>query len=221
MNTAHKPLSRFSRPHPSTRRSPPYFLLFIFFITLSIVIFILYQKSNQQLSTQLVLENTRFLPTTIPEPTLVPTSVPGFFPTVIIFPTQIPPSPTIQPTLSPLPTPVFRQYQSLSAKFKLSYKSYRQVTQETESNITRYVFYSPKGTFTVHTGSSWAWINTERVITPYFLVDSQETYVYTDSTQKLVDFQKNGIYYTLQCVHNGNSSLIAECDQFIRDFKFL
>ena len=190
-----------------------YLILSIILITLSIGIFVLYQKSNQQLLTNVIKPTTQD-----PTPTQVTPILP-YQPAPTFEDTTEAITPT--PYLSPKPTPSFKTYTSNPFNFKVVYRSFRSVTQDNNNGDNRHIFSSPTSTITVHSGTNWVWENTERVISPKFLVASQEAYVYSQPDQKLVDFKKDGLFYTIQCIHQGNTQAITECDQFVRDFKFL
>ncbi|MCL4384151.1 hypothetical protein M1116_01745 [Patescibacteria group bacterium] len=195
-----------------SRREPPYALLFAILLSLTIVIFLLYQKYEREYSTALVLENTTALPTSPPDPTL-PLPSPSLTPA----PTFALPTPTSLPT----PTPATRVYRNDDDHFTVTYKSSRQLYEEKVGTDKRHVFYNSLGNITVHVGSGWSWTYPNREFSDSYLVSGQPAFVYNISTQKLVDFQKGDLDYTVQCVHNGRQALIAECDQFLKDFKFL
>lgn len=190
-----------------------YLILSIILITLSIGIFVLYQKNNQQLLTNVVK------PTTQDSTPAQETPILPYQPAPTFEDTSEASDPT--PYLSPKPTPTYKTYQSSPSNFKVVYRSFRTVTQDNNNGDNRHIFSSPSSTITVHAGTNWVWENTERVISPKFLVASQEAYVYSQPDQKLVDFKKDGLFYTIQCIHQGNTQAITECDQFVRDFKFL
>jgi hypothetical protein len=121
-------------------------------------------------------------------------------------------TPTIKETLT---------FQSKDDAFSVSYDSSRTLYQDKESGGDRFTFYNAKGNIAVHVGQNWSWIYPERVYSNTLLVDGVQTFVYEISNQKIVDFENNGLKYTIQCVHNGLKSLKTECDSFIASFKFI
>lgn len=132
-------------------------------------------------------------------------------------------SPTLAPTSvismdEVEPTPAHLQY--TGDTFKVTYPSYRQLTIENESFGKRYVFYSSKGNITLHAGTSWSWSHPGRTFSTDLTIASQPTFRYDTTTQTIVDFQVDDLKYTIQCVHNANSDLQSECDQFIANFQF-
>jgi len=92
---------------------------------------------------------------------------------------------------------------------------------ENEDSGKRYVFSSPLGNITVHTGNSWSWVNSGREFTDKLLVDGEKSYIYEISNQKIVDMEKGEMKYTIQCVHNASKTLKEECEKFLIDFKFI
>lgn len=209
--------------HPTQKpNQPPYAFLFAVFISLSVVIFLLYQKYDRQYSTDLVLENTQDLPTSIPEPTTrpMPTDPIDALPTVYMPTDEFLPTAS-QNQVSLAPTPVIQNYQNKNDNFQVTYKSNRKLNEEKSGNINRHVFYLSSGNITIHVGTDWSWLHPGRSFSDSFLVSGQPTFVYEISSQKIVDFQKGDLNYTIQCVHNGSTSLKTECTQFLKDFKFL
>ncbi len=171
----------------------------------------------------LVLQNTQLLPTSQPDPSPLPSPTMAAIdqPTAYMPSTDYLPTASVTPTDLPTPTPITKIYQNIVDNFKVTYKSNRQVYEEKYSAGNRHVFFNSDGNITVHVGTDWSWTNPDRNFTPDLLVSGQPTFVYSTATQKIVDFQKNNVDYTVQCVHNGLKSLMNECDQFMRDFKFL
>lgn len=105
--------------------------------------------------------------------------------------------------------------------FSVQYNSQRKVYTDKEDSGNRYTFYSNKGNFAVHVGKSWSWLYSDRNYSNGLLVDGVNTFVYEISNQKIVDFEKGDLKYTIQCVHNGLKELKTECDEFIKSFRFI
>lgn len=131
-----------------------------------------------------------------------------------------------KPTLTPNPVetkPTLTTYKSDKDNFTVQYLSNRKVYQDTEDSGLRYTFYSANGNFAIHVTSDnqWAWTTPNRDFSGNFLVSGLNTYRYDISTQTIVDVQYNGKNYTIQCVHNGKTSLKTECEEFISSFQFL
>jgi len=113
-------------------------------------------------------------------------------------------------------------YKSDEDGFTVQHLSTRKVYQDTEDSGQRYTFYLYGGNFAIHVSSNdqWAWVTPDRNFSGNFLVSGQNTYRYDISTQTIVDIQYNGKNYTLQCIHNGKTSLKTECEEFISSFQF-
>jgi hypothetical protein len=162
---------------------------------------------------------------------ITPTATPTAVPTVKITPTTKPTViPTIKPTLIPTiaPTPISETSSILNLSrpddgFSVDYSSTRKLYEDTESTGNRYTFYLPSGNFAVHVAlnGKWSWTTPDRNFSGDFLVAGLNTYRYDIGSQTIVDLQSNGKNYTIQCVHNGNAALKAECDAFIASFKLL
>lgn len=226
-----------------------YIILSVVFFILSVVgIFAIFQINNSKLVSQQVQNIT---PTVTPEVTISPEVSPILTPeeiipsplvsitpiatfTASISATKTKISPTLKPTsvpkisLTPTPTATasakasgFLIYRSTIDNFSVSYLSYRKVYQDKENGGNRYTFYSTKGSFAIHAGSDWSWIYSERSFNSNFTVNNLPTSRYETDSQTLVDFENQSKKYTIQCIHNGISSLKTECENFIQSFKFL
>lgn len=151
-------------------------------------------------------------------PTLKPTTKPTLIPTPTVIPTTIP-TPTSVLTPTPTSTSLI-DFNSTADNFSVSYSPVRKLYQDTESSGNRYTFYLSSGNFAVHAGTGWSWSYPNRTYTTDFLINNQPTFRYDINTQTIVDVQYNSKNYTIQCVHNGSSSLKAECEQFLKSFRF-
>lgn len=173
------------------------------------------------------------------EPTIVPTK--AVMPTIEISPTikvatatatitktatpsaKITATPTVKiasisatPTLAALLT-----FSNKDDAFSVQYSNQRKEYSDKEDSGNRYTFYNNKGNFAIHVGKSWSWVYSDRNYSNGLLVDGVNTFVYEISNQKIVDFEKGDLKYTIQCVHNGLKELKTECDTFIKSFKFI
>lgn len=150
-------------------------------------------------------------------------------PTIKITPTLIAtPTAKVTTAITPTATPTTAISEILNFKsdtdgFSIDYSSSRKLYQDTESTGNRYTFYNSAGNFAVHVSSSgtWSWTNPDRNFNADLIVSGQNTYRYDISTQTIVDLQSSDKNYTIQCVHNGKSTLKAECETFIQSFKLL
>lgn len=143
-----------------------------------------------------------------------PTTTPTPKPTVI-------PSPTVVPTITESPTNLIN-LEKTEDGFSVTYSNVRKLYQDTESSGNRYTFSSSKGNFAVHVGTNgWSWTYPDRQFSSNFLISGKPTFRYDVATQTIVDVENNNIKYTIQCVHNGNSALKTECEEFINSFKLL
>lgn len=149
-------------------------------------------------------------------PTATPSSKITVTPTIKITPTTI-------PTATPTPTSGLLNFKNTNDGFSVNYSSARKLYQDTESTGNRYTFYISTGNFAVHVSPSgtWSWTNPDRNFSPTLMVSGQNTYRYDISTQTIVDLQSTTKNYTIQCVHNGNATLKAECESFINSFQLL
>lgn len=120
------------------------------------------------------------------------------------------------PTLAALLT-----FSNKDDAFLVQYSSLRKVYPDKEDSGNRYTFYNYKGNIAVHVGKSWSWLYSDRNYSNGLLVDGVNTFIYEISNQKIVDFEKGDLKYTIQCVHNGLKELKTECDAFIKSFKFI
>jgi cytoskeletal protein RodZ len=155
-------------------------------------------------------------PTTI-KTTITPTKVPTLTPTKV--PTK---SPTATPT-SATSSNSLQTFTSDKDGFSIDYSTTRKIYQDTESVGNRYTFYLSSGNFAVHVGlnGQWSWTNPDRQLDENSLVAGQPSFRYDIAAQTIVDVQYNNKNYTIQCVHNGNKTLKAECESFISSFKLL
>jgi hypothetical protein len=165
---------------------------------------------------------------------LPPGSIPYPSPQLAISPTDLPPdllpSPeptaplpdTTTPTIPPNPSsPSAQFFQSEVDKFRIYYSPARKLYQDKENTGNRYTFYAPKSTITVHVGSNWSWVPPRRQFTADLLVSGQPTYRYDINQQTIVDFEVNGLKYTIQCFHNTDPIVKTECSQFLSDFSLM
>jgi hypothetical protein len=154
-----------------------------------------------------------------------PTKKPTITPTPTATPTaKLTPTPTIIPTATPTSTtPSQLTFKSDKDGFSVTYNSSRKLYQDTETSGNRYTFYSTSGNFAVHVSPSgtWSWTNPDRNFSSSFIVSGQNTYRYDISTQTIVDLQSSSKNYTIQCIHNGNATLKAECETFLKSFQLL
>jgi len=148
---------------------------------------------------------------------------------------------SITPTKTPTATPTtsssnLTTYSSAQDNFSVEYSPTRKVYQDTETSLydsdgelstdstgTRYTFYLSTGNFAVHvtSGDLWAWKNVNREFDSDSLIAGQASFRYDITSQTIVDFQSGDKNYTIQCVHNGVTSLKTECEAFISSFEFL
>lgn len=142
-------------------------------------------------------------------------------PTEAISPTGV--KTTIAPTKKPtaIPTETVKVFESKDDNFKVSYSSYRQIYQDNENSGRRYTFYSYSGNIALHTGKEWSWTYPERVFTESLLVGGEKSFVYEADKQKIIDVEKDGKKYTIQCIHNNREDLIEECKNFMESFGFI
>lgn len=199
-----------------------YFFLFLTVIFLSLSVVGLYMYLQLPRETAVVktfeAEPTVFIPT----PTIVDVSV---SPTSKLSPTRKPsPVPQVtdyQSQITIVPTPTFKTLTMDEEKFSVVYPSYRILYHDIEGSGNRYTLYSASGNIAIHVGSDWSWTYPERQFTTGLTISGQPTFVYDISSQTIVDFQKGGLNYTVQCVHNNSQSLKDECSQLLKDFKLI
>jgi len=180
----------------------------------------------------------------------IPTSIPTAKPTTIVTPTATSsakitatptatisakititptltttPTSTLKTTINPTPTPIssILNFKSVADGFSIDYSSSRKFYQDSESTGNRYTFYLSSGNFAVHVSPSgtWSWSNPDRNFNSTLIVSGQNTYRYDISTQTIVDLQSSTKNYTIQCVHNNNTTIKAECEAFIKSFQLL
>lgn len=119
------------------------------------------------------------------------------------------------------PTPAFKTFTSPTDNFSVTYSSSRKLYQDTESDkINRYTFYRNDSNFAIHVGrEAWSWEHPSRDFSGNFLVSGQNTFRFNTTGQTIVDIDKNGLKYTIQCIHHNLPSAITECDSFLKSFK--
>lgn len=211
-------------------KNPPYFLFFVLSVTFIALSLLAYNYAIAKLSTQLVIYNTSNLkPTSVEVVTPMPTQTPE--PTLDISPTSAPkntPSPKSQitPTITLTPTPAepyLKTYQNDDLKFKVQYLSTRTIFEDHTSTTNRFVFVKPEGNFVVHVGKNdWTWVHSGRELTSKFTVLGKPTFIFDTTSQKLIDIKSDsGLFFTIQCVHNGVEDLKTECSEFIKSLAFL
>lgn len=127
-------------------------------------------------------------------------------------------------TASVSATPVMNKNKIFEDKvdgFRVTYENKRQVYQDTEESGNRYTFYHHSGNIAVHVGKKWSWLYPGRTFTTDLMVSGTNSSVYEISNQKIVDFEKNELKYTIQCVHNAKEELRKECEEFVKNFEFI
>jgi len=207
-------------------KKPPYFLFFVLSVIFVALSLLAYNYAISRLSKELVIYNTGNLsPTSVEVVTPLPTPSPTDTPTPDNYATPSA-GPTTSPKVLPTPTPeapYLKTYQNDQFKFKVDYWSTRTLFTDQTSATNRFVFTSPDGNFVVHVGQTdWTWVHSGRELTTKYTLLDQPTFVFETTSQKLVDFKSpSGLFFTIQCVHNGLETLITECDQFISSFNFL
>ena len=155
---------------------------------------------------------------TINSTTIAPTATPT---------AKLTPTPSeirdLKSEISITPTPISSNYSSSTDGFSIVYSSFRKLYQDKETSGNRYTFYSNSGNFAVHVGlnNQWAWTTPDRNFSGNLVLSGQNTYRYDTDSQTIVDIQYNNKNYTLQCVHNGKSTLKAECETFLQSFKLI
>lgn len=214
-------------------KNSAYLVLTIIFVILSVIGgYFLYQISRQQqTSTNTTQKEVTPTPVEVPVETPIITIIPIATTSVSLTPTKkiATPTATLKPTSTPKnsdsveTTSSLLNFQSSEDGFSIDYLPKRKLYQDTESSGNRYTFYLSSGNFAVHVGlnDKWAWTASNRDFSGDFLVAGLNTYRYDISTQTIVDLQYNGKNYTLQCVHNGNTTTKAECEEFLQSFKLL
>lgn len=176
-----------------------YFVLTLFFLTTSGLIYLFLQQKFTPAPTQIVVTPTSV---TYKVPTDTPYQQPII--TVTLAPTEIP---------TPIPTPPFTTFTNQDYNFTVTYPSYRKYFQEKSTSGSRFVFYRPDANnMVVHAGSSWSWTHPGRDLT-------SGSFLYEASNQTLKDLPSDQYKYTLQCVHNQNKELKLECESFFNSFK--
>ncbi|MFA6519063.1 MAG: hypothetical protein WCV93_05480 [Candidatus Shapirobacteria bacterium] len=201
--------------------SSQYFLLTIFLILLSVAGYAGLNWLKSQPSPRRSLEKAEVTPTSnIQEPgSSIQEPISTTIPTSSI---QDPGSNIQEITSAPVvPTPAFKSFTSPTDNFSVTYSSSRKLYQDAENNsINRYTFYRNDSNFAIHVGrETWAWEHPNRDFSGNFLVSGQNTFRFETAGQTIVDIDKNGLKYTIQCIHGNQSAVISECDSFLKSFK--
>lgn len=184
-----------------------YIALTVIMLVLSVVGLYLYLRTSTSPAVDLVSITTP-APDQITDVVPTITSVPDNQPLITVNP-------------SATPTPTIKTLISDVDDFSVDYSSSRTLYQDKEGSGTRYTLYSPSGNIAIHVGPSWSWVYPNRQFTDTLLVADQPTFRYDISSQTIVDFQSGTKKYTIQCLHHGQDSLEAECQQILTDFKLL
>ena len=229
MNTTRANLNKLGK-------KPPYLLLSLILIILSAVaIYFFYFNIRSGVKPPLnppTAEGTPLEPTASIGATpdsfypLIPTSPASTAsPSLIPFLTEDTPavsaSPSGLPPPSPTPIPDYQTFSSPTDTFTVEYSSSRTLYEDKNGSINRYTFYSPAGSIAVHVGPDWSWQHPGREFTPIFKIDGQNTFRYDINLQTIVDIQKDGNKYTIQCVHNTKEELKSDCNRFFSTFRIL
>jgi hypothetical protein len=201
-----------------------YLQLTVFFILLSVAAYTGLNWLKSQPSPRQGSETVEASPTpNIQEPTLIPDSTTtGMTPPLQ---SNTPTSTSLNkpsPTIDDLgPTSTFKFFTSPIDNFSVTYSSSRKLYQDTESDkINRYTFYRNDSNFAIHVGrEAWSWEHPNRDFSGNFLVSGQNTFRFQTAGQTIVDIDKNGLKYTLQCIHGDQSAIVSECDSFLKSFK--
>ena len=205
-------------------KGPPYFLLFLISIIFIAVSLFAYDYTSRRVSKELTNKNINDLHVT---PTVVLSKV-----TPILTNTDSSPSAQvtrvdeITPTAIPTPTPskpYLKTYTDTDFNFKLDYLSTRQLFEDNSSTTNRFVFVNPEGNFVIHVGTKdYDWTHSGRTFTSTLTLAGKQTFVFDTTSQKVIDLKTDdGLFFTLQCVHNGKDELVSECQDFIKSFSFL
>lgn len=181
--------------------------------------------------TPIATDSATVSPSTTLSPKTSPTASPSgtkitptLKPTIAASPSGTKITPTVKPTVttsSNSDNGEIKTFASQEDGFSVEYSSTRSFVQDKEATGNRYTFVSSSGNIAVHvaTGDKWAWSNPSREFSNTFLVAGQPTFRYNITTQTIVDFKLNDKNYTIQCVHNNNSDVKAECDSLMKSFK--
>ncbi|MCW1949062.1 MAG: hypothetical protein KIH89_001280 [Candidatus Shapirobacteria bacterium] len=234
----------------STKNSTYIILGLILLILAGIGGYFLFQVylTNQQVSyTSTTTPKIELLPTDSPTEEIVEVTPSVITPTASvsgkITPTAV--KTTIAPTKIPTATATSAASSSTSQtfisdtdSFSIVYSLKRKLYQDFESTLydtngnvsqdktvkgNRYTFYNAPTNFAVHVspGTVWSWKNPDRQFSQSSLISGQPSYRYDIAAQTIIDLQYNNKNYTIQCIHNGNSTLKTECEAFISSFKLL
>ena len=212
-----------------------YLILTILLVILSTIggyfLFKMYQGSNLVAYTSTSVPKIELLPTdSIEQPVqATPTSIttPTIIPSVTVAVSTATATPKLVSTLAPTKVPINTKdlivYQSKESGFSVSYSNQRQLHQDIEASGDRYTFVNKLGNFAIHVSPSdkWSWTHPNRQFTSTLLVAGKNTFKYDIDTQTIIDLQSSDKNYTIQCIHNGLSSLKTECDQFVSSFQLL
>ncbi len=114
-----------------------------------------------------------------------------------------------------------KEFSHSQDNFSVLYRSDRQVYQDKQSYGNRYTFYHTDGNFAIHVGRDWSWVYPNRQFSPDLIISGQPAFRYDIEAQTIVDTKLNDVFYTIQCIHSGNSVLKLECEDFLKNFKFL
>jgi len=187
------------------------------------IFYLINNKKEDKISEKLeptVAPTETVMPTATATATITKTATPSAkataTPTVKIASVSATPTSATTPTLAAILT-----FSNKNDGFLVQYSNQRKVYSDTEDSGDRFTFYNTKGNFAIHVGKSWSWVYSDRNYSNGLLVDGVNTFVYEISNQKIVDFEKGDLKYTIQCVHNGIAALKTECDAFIKSFKFI
>lgn len=197
-----------------------YLILSLILITLSAAGWWFFTSYPQKNPVRDASTPTITLPPEEPEPTpdeSIPSLPPEEPPEATVAPKATKtPVPTREP---PTPTPLVRTLNSSDFHFTVDYPSSRTLYDTLEGTGRRYTLYSPQGNIAIHAGEIWSWSHPGRAFTSDQLVSNQPTFIYEAANQTLVDFQKDGFVYTVQCVHGGKDSIKQECQQILSSLK--
>jgi hypothetical protein len=116
-------------------------------------------------------------------------------------------------------------YENENLGFFVKYSAERQVMEDANSRAgNRIVFWLSSGlNIVIHAGEVWSYDNPERVEEAYTsTIAGVKAYEFTgDANQRIIDFEKNGIKYTIQCVHQRDEGVLKECSDFLDSFRFI
>jgi len=116
------------------------------------------------------------------------------------------------------------EYKNEELGFTVKHSNARQIIEDTNSKAgNRVVFWLNSGlNFIIHVGEEWSYENPERVEEAYTSTPVGIAYEFVgDPNQKILDFEKGEMKYTIQCVHQEDESVIEECNDFLTSFAFI